>query len=293
MQSIHKEATVGLLVIIGVVGFLAGAMWLRGEALGNPPTVQIAYSDVETLKEGSPVSVSGAVVGRVESIVLDRPGRVIVTITYDDHKVKPTVNASAVLVGVGMLGDMAIEFDPGSGAPLPADQVIEGTVKGGLLQLGDELADRANATFDALNRMLDTALVLELRRTLVSSRRLMDYFADPRNGPTAEVGPTLAQLRAVTARLDTAVAAVDAAGLSARADTTLSQAGEASMRLASLSARMDTLLTRIDRGEGTLGKLVADTSLYHELTRTLHATSALVDSLAAHPERVGITVKVF
>src|SRR5690606_30754545 len=75
MHSCHKEATVGLLVILGVTGFIGGAMWLKGRAFGNPPTVHVAYPDVSTLKEGSPVSVSGAVIGQVETIALERPGR--------------------------------------------------------------------------------------------------------------------------------------------------------------------------------------------------------------------------
>jgi len=293
MHSCHKEATVGLLVILGVTGFIGGAMWLKGRAFGNPPTVHVAYPDVSTLKEGSPVSVSGAVIGQVETIALERPGRVIVTFNYDDALVTPTTGATARLVGVGMLGDMLIEFDPGQGPPLGADQVIEGTLVGGLLDAGGDLAAEASATLTALRQVLDTGLVGDLRRSLASAERLMDYYADRRNGPTAEVGATLRQLQAVGARLDSTMVALDAAALGARVDSTMRQAGSAAERLASLSARMDTLLLRINRGEGTLGRLVADTALYGELTRTLRSTSALVDSLAQHPERLGITVRVF
>ncbi|HET9066473.1 MAG TPA: MlaD family protein [Gemmatimonadales bacterium] len=293
MHSYHKEATVGLLVILGVAGFILGAMWLKGSAIGNPPHVTIAYTDVQTLKEGSPVRVSGAVIGRVESIRLDRPGRVLVEITYDKDLVAPTTDATAALVGVGLLGDMAIDLDPGNGAPLGPDQVIEGTTASGLMDIGSKLADQASVTLASINRMLDTAMVSDLRATLASTQRLMAYLADARNGPTAEVGATMRQLQATAARLDSTMAAIDAATLTARVDTTLRQAGDASARLASLTARMDTLLGRVARGEGSLGKLMADTTLYAELTRTLNATSALIDSLATHPEKVGITVKIF
>jgi ABC-type transporter Mla subunit MlaD len=249
MHSYHKEATVGLIVILGVTGFIAGTMWLKGKAFGNPPEVHVAYADVRTLKEGSPVSVSGAVIGQVESIVLERPGRVVVTFTYDDKLVTPTVNAAATLVGVGMLGDMAIQFDPGTGPALGSDQVIEGTVKPGLLDAGGQLAEQASATLASLNRLADTALVVDLRRTLGSTERLMNYLADRKVGPTAEIGATMRQLQLVSARLDSTLAGVDAAALSARVDTTLRQAGSASARLASMTARMDSLLSRIDRGE--------------------------------------------
>lgn len=293
MHSYHKEATVGLLVILGFIGFILGGMWLRGSAIGNPPRIAVAYTDVQTLKEGSPVKVSGAVIGRVESIRLEHPGRVVVELTYDDKLITPTTNTTAALVGVGLLGDMAIEVDPGDGAPLGPEQVIEGTVASGLMDIGSSLAAQASTTLASLNRMLDTAMISDLRATLTSTQRLMSYLADPTHGPTAEVGATMRQLQTTAARLDSTMAAIDAAKLTARVDTTLRQAGDASARLAGLTARMDTLLGRIARGEGSLGKLMADTTLYSELTRTLNATSALIDSLAKHPEKVGITVKLF
>ncbi len=293
MHSYHKEATVGLLVILGVTGFVAGTVWLKGKAFGNPPMVHVAYHDVRTLKEGSPVRVSGAMVGQVESITLDHPGRVIVSFTYDDKLVTPTVGASAQLVGVGMLGDMAIEFDPGEGAPLGPDQVIEGTAPSGLLDVGADLANRATTTLDRLNAMLDTSLVVDLRSTLRSSEQLMRYLADRQQGPMAEVNATMRQLQLVSARLDTTMQQVDAPALSARIDSTLRSTGDLTAGLSAMSARIDSLLGRINRGEGSLGKLVADSSLYVELRQTLRATRALVDTLSAHPERVGITVRVF
>jgi len=293
MHSYHKEATVGLLVLLGVTGFVAGTVWLKGKAFGNPPMVRVAYHDVRTLKEGSPVRVSGALIGQVESITLERPGRVIVSFTYDDDLVTPTVGASAQLVGVGMLGDMVVDFDPGQGAPLGPDQVIEGTVANGLLDTGAGLAEQASTTLASLNRMLDTGLVVDLRRTLRASEQLMRYLSDRQDGPTAEVNATMRQLQATSARLDTTLIGIDAPALSARFDSTLQSTGELTTRLAAMSATIDSLLGRINRGEGSLGKLVADSSLYVELRQTLRATRALVDTLSAHPERVGITVRVF
>ncbi len=293
MHSYHKEATVGLLVLLGLFGFVAGTLWLRGKAFGNPPMVHVAYHDVRTLKEGSPVRVSGALIGQVEAIQLEAPGRVIVSFTYDDALVTPTVTATAQLVAVGMLGDMAIEFDPGHGAPLSPDQVIEGSAATGLLDVGADLAGRATTTLDRLNGMLDTSLVVDLRNTLHASEQLLHYLADRHEGPMAEVNTTMRQLQAVSARFDTTMAGIDAPALATRVDSTLRSTEQLTTRLAAMSARMDSLLGRINRGEGSLGKLVADSTLYVELRETLRATRALVDTISAHPERVGITVRVF
>lgn len=293
MNSYHKEATVGLLVLVGIVAFVLGAMWLRGQSWGNPPEVHAAFEDIGNLKVGSPVMISGAVVGRVERLQFERVGRVLVAFTYDDELITPTINSTATIRGIGLLGDMVIDFNPGEGTPLGADAIIEGTMQPGFGEIGTELATKAGTALTSLNAMLDTALVHDLRGTLATTQHLMRYLADRREGPAAEVNATMRQLQAVSARLDTALAGANVPALAARLDSTLASAGDLSVRLGGMSARMDSLLARINAGQGSLGKLVADSSLYVELQRTLAATRGLLDSLAQHPERLGITVRVF
>ena len=50
-------------------------------------------------------------------------------------------------------------------------------------------------------------------------------------------------------------------------------------RLAATSTRVDAMLARIERGEGTLGKLASDTLLYSDLRRTMKATADLIDEI--------------
>lgn len=292
-NSYYREATVGLIVLVGVVLFVFGTVWLRGRAWGNPPVLLVAFENIMTLKEGSPVRVSGAVVGSVEDITLEAPGRVVVAITYDRKLITPTTNASAALVGVGMLGDMVIDVEPGTGSPLPEGTVITGTVAKGLFDAGADLMGQASTTMTSLNAMLDTALVGDLRRTLASSERLMQYLANQRTGPMAEVNETMRSLQGLSRRFDSTIAGVDARALSARLDSTLQSTTALTNQLAASSAQVDSILAGIRRGEGTLGQLAADSGLYLDLRRTLQATSNLVDSLAKHPGKLGITVKIF
>jgi phospholipid/cholesterol/gamma-HCH transport system substrate-binding protein len=293
MISYHKEATVGLLVLLGVVAFVFGAMWLRGQSWGNPPELRVAYADIGNLKVGSPVQISGAVLGRVEALEFERKGRVIAVLTYDAEKITPTTTAVATIRGVGLLGDMVIDLDPGTGTPLPPDAVIEGVMEPGFGEIGTELAEKASTALTSFNAMMDTALVVDLRTTLRSSERLMRYLADTRTGPTAEINATMRQLQSVSARFDTTLAGINAPGLAARLDSTLKATGDLSVRLGGMTARMDSLLQKINSGQGTIGKMMSDSTLYVELHRTLSATRALIDSLANHPEKLGITVRVF
>jgi phospholipid/cholesterol/gamma-HCH transport system substrate-binding protein len=51
-------------------------------------------------------------------------------------------------------------------------------------------------------------------------------------------------------------------------------------------------MARINRGEGTLGKLATDTLLYGDLRKTLESVTNLLNDLRERPGRY-LTVKVF
>ena len=64
MNSYQRNVAVGALVIVGAVGFVGGTLWLRGKSIGSAD-VAIIFADIGNLKEGAPVRISGAPVGRV------------------------------------------------------------------------------------------------------------------------------------------------------------------------------------------------------------------------------------
>jgi phospholipid/cholesterol/gamma-HCH transport system substrate-binding protein len=132
-----------------------------------------------------------------------------------------------------------------------------------------------------------------LRHTLASTDKLLRYLADQQGGPTAEVNATMKSLQATSARLDTTMAQLDAKALQARLDTTMRSAGQLADEMKATTARMDSLLARIQRGEGTLGKLSADSGLYLDLRKTLQSTNNLIDELTKNPGKIGVTVKLF
>ena len=293
MSSYRREVTVGGIVLVGIAAFFLGTTWLRGLSIGAADHVYVVYDDIGMLKAGAPVRVSGAPIGRVEKIELMDVGRVIVTFTYDGEKVRPTKSGTAALVAVGMLGDVAIDFDPGRGAPLTEADTLVGTTEKGLFDVGAGLAARADTVMSSLNRMLDTNMVIDLRRTLASTDRLMSYLADPRRGPAAELPATMRSLQMVSARLDSTLRALDAAALQSRVDSTMRSAGDMAARFSATSARLDSLLGKIERGDGTLGKLANDPALYDEIRKTMAATAALIDEIKKDPGKIGITVKMF
>ena len=292
MKSISNEAEVGAVVLLAVAAFIAGTLWLRGKSPGGDD-VYIVYHDVQTLKDASSVRISGAQVGRVDGIDYLAPGKVVVGVKLDHHyHIRVTSNAKAVVTAVGVLGDYMIVLDPGTGTPLPRGDTIQGSIATGMMDRVGNIAEKASETMTRLNAMFDTQLVVDLRHTIASARHFMDYLADQKTGPTSQVNATMTALQRTTTRLDSTIAAIDAAGLQRRADSTMASASRAADRLAGLSLRADSLMNRIQHNNGTLGRLMTDSTLYTSLTHTLQAMTDLLNEIKKNPGKIGVTVRI-
>src|SRR5512144_2651698 len=115
-----REVTVGSIVLVSIVVFVLGTMWLSGRRVASGNTIRMQFENVSGLKRASPVRVSGVNVGKVETIEFLDVGKVLVVASLPP-KIVPKVDADAQIVSVTLVGDYAIDFDPGqSGEPLPA-----------------------------------------------------------------------------------------------------------------------------------------------------------------------------
>jgi phospholipid/cholesterol/gamma-HCH transport system substrate-binding protein len=291
MNTLQKTAALGLFVIIGAILFVGGGLWLRGKSVGKAD-VNVLYADIGNLKEGAPVRISGAPVGRVTEIVYQEQGRVAVGIKFA-KKIVVTDSATAPITSVGMLGDEVIMLDPGKGTPLATGDTIKGSIAPGVFDKAAVIADQAAQTLTKVNAMLDPKLIADLRNTLNSTQAFMAFLADQKNGPTSQVNPTMLAVQRMTTRLDSTLAAVDPRGVQTRLDTTLRAATGATTKLTAVIGHADSLMTQIQHGNGTMSKLLNDSTLYADLRHTMQAMTDLLNEIKKNPGKIGVTVKVF
>lgn len=298
-----QEAAVGGLVILAIVLFIWGTTWLSGRSFGGNPEDywKIRFAQATNLKASSPVRVSGVTVGKVEHIKLERPGRVLVSISLNEDVVVPRTDATASIVAVGFVGDAAVNLEPGtSPQPLRRDQIIPGSQEEGLTGLAESLGDRADSVLLGAQSIVNQKTADELYATLTalqgmlrSAQRTMELYGNPSRGPAAELTRTLAALGSLSARLDSTLANPALGRTLGRADTLTGNLAAMTSQLTATGARLDTLLLRINEGQGTLGKIATDSGLYHDMRELSQSMKKLVDELAKHPGKVPVTVKLF
>ena len=292
-----REVTVGAIVIVAVLVFIFGTMWLSGRSVGSSNVARIQFANVSGLKRASPVRISGVTVGKVERIEFVDVGKVLVTASLPP-KIRPRVDAEAKIVSVSLVGDYAVDFDPGRASePLPPGRLIIGVMDPGLTGRALELSERADSIMVAALTIVNEETAKQLKSvlgalegTLKAAQRTLQVYGNPDEGPTAELTKSMATFRHLSSRLDSTLASP---AFSRRADTLTANLAAMTAQVAATGARLDTLLARMNRGQGTLGKFATDSGLYYDLREVSQGMKKLLDELAKHPGKVPVTVKLF
>jgi phospholipid/cholesterol/gamma-HCH transport system substrate-binding protein len=292
-----REATVGAIVLVAIVVFVFGTMWLSGRSVGSANLVRIQFDNVSGLKRASPVRISGVSVGKVEKIEFVDVGKVLVVASFP-RKIRPRVDASARIVSVTLVGDYAVDFDPGQASePLPPGRIILGSQDLGLTGKATVLAERADSILLGAQGIVNERTAEQLRSTLTAlegtlkaAQRTMQIYADTAHGPTAELTKTMSAFRQLSSRLDSTLASP---AFSRRTDSITANLAAMTSQFAATGERLDTLLSGMNRGQGTLGKFVTDSGLYYDIRELTQGMKKLLDELAKHPGKVPVTVKLF
>lgn len=293
-----REVTVGSIVLVAILVFVFGTMWLSGRRVGSGNTVPMHFADVSGLKRASPVRVSGVQVGKVISIDFESVGKVRVVASLPPS-IRPRKDATAQIVAISLVGDYAIDLDPGVSSQ-PLRDTIKGTQEVGLSDRAVALSDRADSvllgaqtivnqrTADKLYATLD-----ELQATLKETQRTMRTLSDTRSGPTADLMKTMASFRALSARLDSTLANPGLTRALTRSDTLVSNLSAMSAQLTVTSARLDSVLAGVNSGRGTIGKFATDSGFYTDIRELSQSMKRVLNELEKHPGKVPVTVKIF
>ena len=283
-----QEVTVGGLVIVALVVLFGGLAWLSGRDLLGGSTVRfgVRYENVAGLSSGDPVLVSGVRVGRVAGFELRGVNDVVVFLEVS-QSMAPHLDAVARVRAFDMLGAMIVDYDPGASGQLLAEgTILDGARDEALLDRVGPLADRAGEVLSGAEDLVSTRTAEEVRATLVATRRAMDALAAIGNGPTVQqANRTLAALANTAARLDSTFGSPDLARTMSQLDEVTANLNTMLVNLGEATLAMRQVMLRIDRDEGTMGRMVNDTTLYHELVRLSVSMRMLLDDVRERPGR--------
>lgn len=290
-----KEVKTGILAIIAIVILIFGYSFLKGKnLLDSSRTFYAIYADVEGLSPSSPVTINGLKVGQVTKIgFLDERGLLLVTFNVDSD-FQFSENSLAQIYGGGLIGGKSLAIVPEyeqenmaeSGDTLPSD------IEEGIMELVNERL---------------TPLQVKVERTIVSADSLLTAFNEVVNPETrnnlktsfADLAETVNSFKSTAESLNNIVE-----GNSAKIENTLTNLEQTSDNFNQFSdslaqvdvlamardiedaiANFEQLSQKLDNGEGTLGKLLTDESVYQNLENASQQLEQLLQDIKLNPKR--------
>jgi phospholipid/cholesterol/gamma-HCH transport system substrate-binding protein len=278
-----QEVGVGAIVLVGMAVFLAGMFWLTGRSLGTSGiAVDVMFQSVAGLKQGDPVLVSGVKKGRVARVALERVKSVRVTLELTGD-VAPHIDASAAVASLDLFGAKFVDYNPGArDEMLVRGRAISGTSAPDITDVAQGVATRANELMENAANIVSDRLGEDIHKTLVVTQRAMTTLANAPEGPfIKQTTRTLQATERVMERVDSMLGS----GTGRNVDSIAANLAKLTNHLSHTTASLDTLLTRMNRGEGTLGKMASDTTMYHDLHELSVSLTALLKDLQEHPDK--------
>ncbi len=277
MPKLSMEAKVGLLVLGGSIILLwmtfAVGKFEFGAKKGY--TITAVFDSVAGLDTKAAVRMAGVKIGTVEAVELaDSRAKVVMRIFPDVHIQR---NVRASIKTMGLLGEKFVEISP---MEVTAGAEQAGHAETGYLQEKEQIQSTTSPSdVDRLITQLsgisdDIKQVTASLRQVFGSERgtqsMEDILADLRQ-TTANIRDFSHTLRSdgseLVMRLNELTASLNGVVGENRDNlkVTMENIREASKNAELALASLDDTAKKIERGEGTLGKLVSDDSMYNNI----------------------------
>lgn len=309
-MKVSNEVKVGAVAVISIALFYFGFNYLKGvNLLEKRNQFYAIYNNLSGLSLNNPVQINGYNVGKVNKVELikDHSGRILVGFVITEPEFNIPKNSIAQIVSLDLLGSKGISLDMGNSIELAqTGDTIMSDIEEDLAAIVDERIAPLETKVNALLGNVDSAIVIvqnildkeargQLTASFESMRRTFETFeqtskeleamiAEERNNVESILSSVKVtastleknndQITSIITNLNTISDSLSAANFG----ETVSSANKA---LKDLSA----LLTTVNEGNGTVGQLLYNDTLYYNLEQASLELDKLLEDMRVNPKR--------
>jgi len=314
--KLSKEVKVGIVTTLAIGCFIYGFNFLKGRDLfSSQRKFYAVYNNIDGLVEANPLMINGFKVGIVGKIVLanDTSTSVIVTLLLDND-VKIPRNSVAKVVSSDILGSKAVQLILGKGITYAesGDTLVSAQE--------DDLKTAVNKTIAPLQEKA-VGLISSIDSVMVVVQQVFNESARQNLAKSFEsIKLAITSLETTSYRLDTMVQSEKS-----KISSILSKVNTLATTLANNSDKLGNvinnfsnisdsiaksnltsainnadvalgqasqIMTKINSGQGTMGMLINNDSLYRKLDKSSEDLDKLLKDLRINPERY-VRISVF
>jgi phospholipid/cholesterol/gamma-HCH transport system substrate-binding protein len=295
---VQNEVKIGIAIVAAVLIGFVGFRIMRDVPIFKLGTVIYStYDKVDGLTTGSPIIISGIKIGSVRGmeILPNDSVRVTLNINLIDGVPKGSV---AYIRATDLLGSKAVIIQRTTNPEfIPADGQIQGIYDegafAGMADVGKGIGQNVNQSTESLKSVLsqvDQLLVnggkndlAGILRNLNETTNDIQQVMDSRQ---AQIKTTIRNIESMTTRLDR-LTADEEANIREAINHLKSASGEIDDLMSGLTEtnkQLGEILTKINEGEGSLGLLVNDPSLYRNLDSLSFNLNKTIEKLNDNPK---------
>jgi phospholipid/cholesterol/gamma-HCH transport system substrate-binding protein len=301
-----KELKLGIFVLIVFIVF--AYFIIKTDSLisvlskGNTYVVYGKFSNVSGLFESAPVRLSGVRIGTVADVFLEEDKAVVKMLIR--KKITITSDARASVATTGLVGESFIEivykdeFKTDNPIVIPPKGEIKTITKLGLEEIGEvfkSFSPKIETLLDSMNRVLGNRNSQESIEATLDNLKVISANIKDITGKDGAAGKAVAKVDKMADRLkktlDTLnkfVENLDQAlykedeGIAGNLET-------AAKQLKSITEDLKRIVTRVDKGEGTAGKLLTDDGLYKKVDKSIDSVNSLLKDLEKKKDNLNKT----
>lgn len=317
-MKITKEAKVGLFVAVAITFLYLGYNFLRGKKLFSTyNTYYVIYNNVEGLAPSTAVYVNGFKVGQVEEISMPdmlKTDSILVKLLVQG-KIQIKSNSIALVTKSGLLDGnvISINFDDKPADILKDGSYIFGTREEDLFTSINNMVGPIKTKSEQVLVTLDKVLgslrqvfnekgtqnltnsVVDLSGALHALRLTSESLNEIVNQNGNSIGKTLGNVQLISSNI---------AKNNDEINRTIKNFGKLSDSLASsdikatienlsvVTKELAMITSKMNKGEGSLGKMMNDKELYDNLNKSTKELNLLLKDMQRYPGRY-VNVSVF
>lgn len=311
-MKIRKEFIVGVVASIAIAGLILGFFFLKGEVLwNNTQSYYAIFPKADGLSTSSKVSLNGVNVGSVSEVGLypENPNQVLVRFEIKDTLVMIPLGSiarlEADLLGTGFItlhyNDQEITFhDVGDTLSVGVQESLQGEIDKRIQPLMIKMnqlvgtadtaitviqsifsnnTDNLNESFDGLQRTIEnfesiSSELDSLMITMSASRYKISSILTNMNSITGNLKESNEKITSIVSNVNDisdSLKQVDLEGVVDNAKKALEN--------------VNIILDEIQNGDGTLTKLMKDSTMYENMNIMIEEAGRLVENIQEHPNR--------
>ena len=309
-MKVGKEVKIGGVMLLCIFLSIWGANYLKGKNIFDDNVKLFAvYSNVGGLSRTNPVMYNGNKVGQVESVdfAKDFSGNLIVQFSITESFIKIPKDSKAAIFSDGFLGGKAINLEFGKSTITVSNfdtlnSSIEASLQDAVNQQiaplkrkAEDLIGSIDSAITTVKSIFNTKAQADIGSSITNIKQSLEVFKRTMEDADAMVNENRQSLQRIFSNVESITQNFE--NNNKKLDQTLTNLKIISDSLAGANLKQTVnnasvamqevaeLMTKINNGEGSLGALMNNDTLYNNLEAAAYDLDQLMLDMRLNPER--------